>query len=118
MQMSEELASESSQQFMSRFNEGNVSVFIVVKEGSGDNKPMIALIHRLRFGRDILPLPAWLSREEAERFLQSQQQNRPDLFGDSKIIEIRHTELQTMIDERRYDSSYPRARSYYLDLQS
>jgi hypothetical protein len=99
--------------FMNDFQKGKFSVFVIVSKQSNGGHPIIMLIHRLRFGSEILPIPAWLDTARAEQFMQS----REDIFGKAKVMEVTHQKLQEMIEKHEYDMSYPQAISYHLDLQ-
>ena len=102
------------------FRLGKLCVYIVVTKDSVSNELSIDLIHRLRFGDEILPIPAWLSQSEAEDWL-----GEGDNL-DGVIIEINHNGLQKMIDDGRYSQFYKLAaeysdrasvESYFLDIQ-
>ena len=101
------------------FRLGKLCVYIVVTKDSVSNELSIDLIHRLRFGDEILPIPAWLSHSEAEDWL-GQRDNL-----DGVIIEINHNGLQKMIDDGKYSQFYKlttkyfgvSVASYFLDIQ-
>lgn len=103
-------------QLTHRFRSGEVNVFIIVEYPEPNNDPIINFIHRLRFGPDILPIPAWLSQEKAEQFIQ-RLSGKDDRFEKSKVLEISQAKLQAMIDKQQYASGYPRVSTYHLDLQ-
>ena len=105
--------SHIAQKFMSEFQQGKVKAYIIVTAQDNEKCPIITLIHRARFGSEILPIPAWLSRGKAEEFLQ----NHRDVLQKGKVIEVIHVDLQTMIEKHEYDASYPQAVSYHLDIQ-
>jgi len=101
-----------AEQYANEFSQGELSVFIIVRQSNTTGRPFIWLISRLRFGSDVLPIPAWLSRKKAEQAIA----NHPVLAG-SMVIEVRHSDLQEMITDGRYDPLYPKVTSYHLDLQ-
>lgn len=105
--------SHITQKFMSEFQQGKVKAYIIVTTQDSERSPIITFIHRARFGSEILPIPAWLSRSKAEEFLQ----NHRDVLQKDKVIEVMHLDLQTMIEKHEYDASYPQAVSYHLDIQ-
>lgn len=103
-------------QLIHRFRNSEINVFIIVEYLGPNSEPIINFIHRLRFGPDILPIPAWLSQEKAEQFIQ-RLSGKDDGFEKNKVIEISHAKLQAMIDKQQYASDYPPVSTYHLDLQ-
>ncbi len=98
--------------YMYQFRNEKVNVYIIVEYAGLDNKPIITFIHRLRFGSNIMPIPVWLSREKAECCCRNFVKN-----SNCRVIEISHTELSEIINQQRYDSSYPKFWTYHLDFQ-
>lgn len=106
--------SDFEQRFLNKFRKGEVKAFIIVTDPSDGSRPIISLIHRARFGSELLPIPAWVNRSKAEQFLQ----NHSDVLRNKKVMEATHHDLQEMIERHDYDSLYPQAASYHLDLQT
>ncbi len=99
--------------FNTLFRNDKIKVFIIVEDSETGNSPVITLIHRMRFGSTVLPIPAWLKKQDAEQTLQSWVKS-----DESKVIGISHANLQAMIDNRNYDVKCGNVISYYLDLQA
>lgn len=87
--------------FLDSFRRGEINVFIVLNYSpAAGGKPMLSLANRPVEGS--LPIPAWLSRDKAKKFIQ----NPKELFQDSKVVEISHADLQAMIDNQQYNPAY------------
>jgi hypothetical protein len=85
-----------------------------VYECEPGSRPVIILTNQPRFGPDILTIPAWLSRGKAEQLMRDAE----GALRSNTIIEVRHPELQKMIEEGRYDPHYSPALDYHLDIEA
>jgi hypothetical protein len=100
--------------FFNYFEQGEGKVFVILDYLEENEKPYITFIHRMRFGSEVLPIPAWLNRDKAEKFIQRTIEG---VFTTSRVVEISRIELQEMIRGNQIAKGYPSVATYHLDLQ-